>query len=94
MAATQTSRTGPGTFDVHSPERGWPPFLDWLKSEGIGPDNLVSLTIDEDRCIVATFQAYDRHGELQVDRSRDEVCTYQRTGIVRTLPPLHPDRET
>lgn len=77
-------------FDAHSPERGWPPFLDWLRDHDLDPGTVRALIVENDRVSAEVFVRGD-DGLLVVDG--DEVRTRPVVVNLRSAPPLHPSRK-
>jgi hypothetical protein len=76
-------------FDYTSPERGWPPFLDWLRDHQLDPADVRAVDVgDVSATVTLTVRGAD--GIPIVDG--DEIRT--RTVPVSLLsdPPLHPGR--
>lgn len=73
-------------FDPSSPERGWPPFIDWLKAQGLDPNRVRSLVVHDDGSAVAVLLVDDEQGRLKV--VDDEIVTrYQRIDSLTGMPP-------
>ncbi len=74
----------PITITSESPERGWPPFLDWLRSHDLNPGDVRSISVDG---TTATAQIMVRgvDGFPLVDG--DEIRIRTETVAVHTPPP-------
>lgn len=81
-------------IDNHSPESGWPPFVEWLRSNKIEPEDCRSVTVHDDGWLTVEMYAYDRDGRRPLDPLSEELCCYKRTARAIPAPPLHPDRQT
>ncbi len=78
-------------IDLRSPERAWGPFMEWLRSQGVKPDNCCAIDVDEEamRATVTEFKR-DMLGKKVV---RDgAVVRKERRVRISSLPPLHPSR--
>lgn len=93
-----TAMSDPVVVSTDSPERGWPPMIDWLR-EHCGADwaDVVSLTAEptgEPRGganVELAMRAFDRHGQIAVDNTTGDhvAATYRRTGWAASMPPLN-----
>lgn len=78
-------------FTIQSPERGWRPFLAWLRTQGLVPADVVAITVHDDGTAVATVLRRT-HGQPQVVDG--ELATRnQRIDRITEPPPLHPSRQ-
>lgn len=77
-------------FDAHSPERGWPPFLDWLRTRDLNPADVRAVTVNG-TSIIAQTMVRGTDGYPIVDGH--EVRTRTRRLEQRSTPPLHPSRK-
>lgn len=76
------------TFDLHSPERGWEPFLAWLRENGIEPNRTVAVTVDlEAMTAAATRQVVDDEGRPVIDHRQNCVVTEDIEVAVNHAPP-------
>lgn len=76
-------------FDLTSPERGWPPFIDWLRKHELDPGDVRAITVNEVSA-VATLKVRDADGRVIVDG--DEIRTRTEPIGLLSDPPLHPSR--
>ena len=73
------------TFDPSSPESGWEPFLDWLRSHDIDPHTAKSVTIHDDTHGTAQLVRLDENGNRII--ADGEPSTYEHQFEVHTPPP-------
>lgn len=71
-------------FDLSSPERGWEPFLDWLRSHDLNPNDVRSVAVNE-VSIVAELIVRGDDGAPIVDGG--ELRTRTQTVALHTDPP-------
>lgn len=84
-------------IDTRSPECGWEPFVDWLRSQNLDPVNVRDIDIDEDT-MHAKVTLYKRtpSGKRYLDR-HGQVAAKTRTIPINSLPPrrtLTPEEDT
>ena len=73
------------------PERGWKPFLDWMRRNHLVPDVTRSLRItDGGQSALVEVYVSDETGRYIVDG--DEVRTETFVAPLSSPPPLHPMR--
>jgi len=76
------------TIDTNSPERGWPPFLEWLANQGVDPTQVKSVTFDPDSLDAEVVVHKLRDGKLYVEDGEDgEIATEARKVELSSLPP-------
>lgn len=66
---------------IGDPETGWPPFMDWVRAQGIDPHDVVALDIDTDAMSAAVYGPATSRGAGR-----------EWTVEIASEPPLHPDR--
>lgn len=74
------------TIDTSSPERGWPPFMDWLRGHGVDPNECTGVELDEQAMTAVVTLTAKRSGKPYLD-GNDELATEQRTIQLIGLPP-------
>jgi len=55
------------TIDTNSPERGWPPFIEWLSNQGITPTDAKSITFDPESLTATVTLFKTRMGKHYVE---------------------------
>lgn len=77
------------TFQAGDPEQGWPPFMDWLRQQGLDPNDVRAVTVDVDAMSMVVTRFRYRDGKHYV--INDEVVTYQETRSITSVPPRYRD---
>lgn len=72
-------------FTSDSPERGWGPFLEWLREHDINPDWCSMVETGDDRQYTAYLFELDAEGRPVVDG--DELVIQTRDFIARRPAP-------
>lgn len=76
----------PEVFDSQSPERGWPPFMDWLTSVGLDPALTKSVEIvDDGSAARAVVFDLNEHGKKFI--VGDDISAHVEVVSINTLPP-------
>lgn len=70
-------------FDADSPECGWDPFMEWMRSEGLDPAAAKALAVDES-AMTATVHEYAMPKRAV---GNELVMEEPRTINIQSLPP-------
>jgi hypothetical protein len=73
-------------FDTDSPERGWEPFLTWLRSHGLNPNSVRAVAVDGNDGMAEVYQR-DSNGKLHLTPEHDEVAWDRVPFTVQSPPP-------
>jgi|GEM_PF-4373075 len=73
------------TIDTNSPERGWPPFLEWLSNQGVDPYQVNAVMFDPDSLEAEVIVHKLRDGKLYVENG--DVATETRKVQFSSPPP-------
>jgi len=77
------------TIDVRSPERAWPPFMEWMLSQDLDPEDTRAITIDPTDMAAVVTLIKRVHGQSYLENG--DVATNEIQVPISSLPPRRAD---
>lgn len=77
-------------FTSDSPERGWPPFLNWMKEQGIERSYTYQLDVDTEKMTALVYRhARNAEGHAYLGSDGEKVNDPPFEVTISSLPPLN-----
>lgn len=78
-------------FSGSSPEAGWEPMVEWLRSEGLKPERVAAIAVDLDTLDAKVTEYRLRGGKKYIDHKTGDAARKTRMVSLKSAPPQrHP----